>query len=88
MEQENYLVTLVKNIVGTVVKEVVQNLRMFQRKQQKHRSCLCYVYQRKGHLAYLYPSIKDQSHDRSLNHNVIDVRHVEVGRKKHEGLKH
>ncbi|CAG8712250.1 25121_t:CDS:2, partial [Racocetra persica] len=39
------------------------------------------------HLAYLCPSIKDQSHDRSLNYNVMDVRHVKVGRKKHEGLK-
>ncbi|CAG8775755.1 32631_t:CDS:2, partial [Racocetra persica] len=39
------------------------------------------------HLAYLCLSIKDQSHDQSLNYNVMDVRHVEVGRKKHEGLK-
>ncbi|CAG8831572.1 9387_t:CDS:2, partial [Racocetra persica] len=27
-------------------------------------------------------------HDRSLNYNVMDVHHVEVGRKKRERLKH
>ncbi|CAG8735378.1 11737_t:CDS:2, partial [Racocetra persica] len=87
MKHEDYLVTLVKDIVKTVVKKVVQNLNMFQRKQRKRGSHLCYVCWRKGHLAYLCPSIKDQSYDRSLNYNVMDVCHVEVGRKKHEGLK-
>ncbi|CAG8842238.1 2704_t:CDS:1, partial [Racocetra persica] len=87
MKREDYLVMLIKDIVKTVVKKVVQNLNMFQRKQQKRGSRLCYVCWRKGHLAYLCPSIKDQSHDQSLNYNVMDVHHVEVGRKKHEGLK-
>ncbi|CAG8772450.1 21870_t:CDS:2 [Gigaspora margarita] len=42
----------------------------------------------KGHLAHLCPSMKDQSHNRSSNYKVIEVRHVEFERKDRKGLKY
>ncbi|CAG8728201.1 35985_t:CDS:2, partial [Gigaspora margarita] len=79
---------LEKNIVETVVEEVVQNLRVFQKKQRKHGLCLCYLCRCRGHLVHSCPYVKDQGHDRSLNYKTMDIWHIELEKKDCKGLKY
>ncbi|CAG8694276.1 10856_t:CDS:2, partial [Racocetra persica] len=76
-EQEGYINH--NQSLGSKFNEI-ENLRIFQKKQQKRRLHLYYLYCYKKHLAYSWSSMKDQGYNQSSN-NVMNIRHVEVGRK-------